>query len=83
LAVRNGFEVARANRIHAATRVDPVAVAAQPAVEFSKDVVREQYQFLLWSVAVRPLRIRSLKCKLSGGQSAIAILAITTEQGMA
>ena len=83
LPVRNGLEVARANRIHAATRVDPVAVAAQPAVEFSKDVVREQYQFLLWSVAIKPLRIRSLKCKLSGGQSSIAILAITTEQGMA
>jgi glycosyl hydrolase family 2 len=83
LPVRNGFEVARANRIHAATRVDPIAVQAQPALEFSKDVVREQYQFLLWSVALRPRRIRSLKCKLNGGQYCLAILAITTEQGVA
>ena len=83
LPVRNGFEVARGNRIHAATRVNPVAVEAQPAVEFAKDVVREQYHFLLWSVAIKPRRIRSLKCKLSGGESCIAILAITTEQGMA
>jgi hypothetical protein len=83
LPVRNGFEVARANRIHAATRIHPVAVEAQPAVEFAKDVVREQYQFLLWSVAVKSRRIRSLKCKLSDGQSCIAILAITAEQGLA
>jgi len=83
LAVRNGFEVARANRIHAATRVDPVAVEAQPAVQFAKDVVREQYQFLLWSVTIKPRRIQSLKCKLSGSQSCIAILAITTEKDRA
>jgi hypothetical protein len=79
IPVRNGIEVAQANRIFEATRIDPVATGAQPALEFVKDIVREQYQFLLWSVSVTPGRIRSLRCKLNSGQPALAILAITTE----
>jgi len=80
LPVRNGLEVARSNRIHAATRIHAVAIHAQPVLEYRKDVVREQYQFLLWSVAIRPRRIRNLRCKLKSAQSCLAILAITTEQ---
>ena len=79
IPVRNGIEVAQANRIFEATRIDPVATGAQPALEFVKDIVREQYQFLLWSVSVKPGRIRSLRCKLNSGQPALVILAITTE----
>ena len=79
IPVRNGFEVAQANRIHEATRIDPVATEAQRVLEFSKDVVREQYQFLLWSVPVKPGRIRTLRCKLNSGQPALTILAVTTE----
>lgn len=79
IPVRNGIEVAQANRIFEATRIDPVATEAQPALEFAKDVVREQYQFLLWSVSVKPGRIRNLRCKLHKGQPSLAILAITTE----
>jgi hypothetical protein len=71
--------VARANRIYDATRIEPVATEAQPALEFAKDIVREHYQFLLWSVPVKPGLIQSLRCKLNSNQPALAILAITTE----
>jgi len=79
IPVRNGFEVAQANCIMDATRIDPIATEAQPALEFKKDVVREQYQFLLWSVPVKPGNVRSVRCRLNGGQPGLAILAITTE----
>jgi beta-glucuronidase len=77
--VRNGIEVAQANRIHAATRIDPLATAAQPALEYIKDIVREQYQILLWSVQTEPDRLVSLRCKLNSHQPALAIFAITVE----
>ena len=79
-AVRNGFEAAQANRIHQATRIDPVAKDAQPALEFVKDIVREQYQFLLWSVEVKPQRLQSLRCELTNRELSMAILAVTIEQ---
>jgi hypothetical protein len=79
LPVRNGIEVAQSNCIHEATRIDPIATEAQPALMFKKDIVREQYQFLLWSVSIKPGRVQSLKCKLNRGQPSLAILAITTE----
>jgi hypothetical protein len=81
LLVRNGHEVAQANCIHDATRIDPITTEAQPALEFNKDVAREQYRFFLWSVATTPVRIEELRCRLKAGQSALAILAITTECG--
>ncbi len=81
LPVRNGIEVAQANRIYVATRVTPVATAAQPALHFVKDVVREQYQVLLWSVPIeRGSKLTGLRCKLNAQQSPLAIFAITTEQ---
>jgi beta-glucuronidase len=79
LLVRNGIEVAQANRIHDATRIDPIATEAHPALLFKKDIVREQYQFLLWSVGVKPGRVQSLRCRLNSGQPSLVILAITTE----
>jgi hypothetical protein len=78
--VRNGIEVAQANRIYAATRIDPVATEAQRALEYVKDVVREQYQVLLWSLPVEPGKAESLQCKLEPGQPAMALFAITAEQ---
>jgi hypothetical protein len=79
LPVRNGIEVAQSNRIYQATRILPVALAAQPAVEYIKDIVRERYQLLLWSVPVEPHRLVNLRCKLNGQQPSLAIFAITTE----
>jgi hypothetical protein len=80
LVVRNGIEVAQSNRIHAATRIDPIAVAAQPAVEYIKDIVREQYQILLWSVLTQSEELVSVRCKLNDSQPPLAIFAITSEQ---
>ena len=80
LPVRNGIEVAQSNRIHTATRIDPIAVSAQPAVEYIKDIVREQYQILLWSVPTQREKLVSVRCKLNGSQAPLAIFAITTEK---
>ena len=78
--VRNGIEVAQANRIYQATRIHPVATAAQPALEFVKDPAREQYQVLLWSIPVEGQKAVRLQCKLHSGQPALGIFAITAER---
>ena len=81
LPVRHGVEVAQANCIYGATRITPVATEAQPALHFLKDVACEQYQVLLWSVPVeRGSKLASLRCKLNGQQSPLAIFAITAER---
>jgi len=80
LPVRNGIEAAQANRIHEATRINPIATAAPRAVDFVKDVVREQYQVLLWTVPVGKERLASLNCTLQAHQQALAIFAITAER---
>lgn len=79
LPVRNGIEVAQANLIDNATRINPVATQAQPALKFVKDIVREQYQVLLWSIAVESHNMASLVCRLNSGQPALAIFAVTAE----
>ena len=81
LPVRNGFEVAQSNRIHSATRIDPIAASAQPAVEYIKDVVREQYQLLLWSIPTQGGKLVSMRCRLNSDQALLAIFAVTSEQG--
>jgi len=80
LLVRNGVEVAQANLIDMATRIEPIATAAQPALKYVKDVVREQYQVLLWTVAAEGGSATALRCKLQQGAPAIAIFAITGER---
>ena len=77
--VRNGMEVAQSNRIHVATRIDAVATGAQRALEYVKDVVREQYQVLLWSLPVERGRVESVRCKSEAGQPTLAVFAITAE----
>jgi beta-glucuronidase len=79
IAIKAGKEVAQANLIHAATRIEPVATEAQPALKYVKDVVREQYQVLLWTVELKRGVVESLSCKLEEGQPALAIFALTAE----
>jgi hypothetical protein len=79
-AVRHGIEVAQANLVQDATRINPIATAAQRALEFVKDVVREQYQVLLWSVPLGKDRVEALHCRLAGRQPALAIFALTAER---
>ena len=78
--VRNGMEVAQSNQIHVATRIDPVATGAQRALEYVKDMVRELYQVLLWSVPLERGRVESVRCKLEADQPALAVFAITVER---
>jgi hypothetical protein len=79
IPVRNGIEVAQANLIYSATRINPVATAAQPALKFVKDIVREQYQALLWSISVERGSLARIVCRLNGQQPALAIFAMTAE----
>ncbi len=80
LPVRNGIEVAQANQIFEATRINPVATAAQPALEFVKDTAREHYRILLWTIPLAGSRLKSLRFTLHGGHPPLAIFAITSEQ---
>jgi beta-glucuronidase len=79
LPVRNGMEVAQANRINSATRIDPIATETRRALEYVKDIGREQYQVLLWSVPLERGRVESMYCKLEGEQPALSIFALTAE----
>ena len=80
LPVRHGMEVAQANCIYGASRILPIATSTQPALEYIKDIVREHYQVLLWSIRTDQESLRSLRCKLVGGLGNLAIFAITTEK---
>ncbi|HVX65367.1 MAG TPA: glycoside hydrolase family 2 TIM barrel-domain containing protein [Bryobacteraceae bacterium] len=78
--LRNGIEVARANMIHRATRLDPIAAAAPRALTFMKDVVRERYQVLLFSVPVAGGKADRLHVRLNSGAEPLALFAITAER---
>jgi len=79
IPVRNGIEVAQANLICAATRIEPIATQAQPALKYVKDIVREQYQVLLWTVPLVRGKAETLACEMQEGAPPLAIFAITTE----
>jgi beta-glucuronidase len=77
--LRNGFEVAAANLVHVASRTNPDTVAAQRALVFTKDAVREQYQVLLLSLPTRGVKVDSITWRLSGGQLPLMLFALTAE----
>jgi hypothetical protein len=78
--LRNGYEVAQSNLIDVATRIDPVATEAQRALLFAKDLAREQYQVLLYSLPLEEEKLTSLQCQLRNQpSSALAIFAIALE----
>jgi hypothetical protein len=79
IPLRNGYEVVQSNLVHDATRIDPEATEAQRALVFAKDIAREQYQILLFSISVEGGELASLHCKLNGQQPALAIFALTAE----
>jgi hypothetical protein len=78
--VRWGMEVVQANCIAGATRITPIAINAEPVLQFIRDVAREQYQLLLWSVPIRSGVLESLHCRATGSKDHMAIFAITTEE---
>ncbi len=83
LPVRHGIEVCQSNCIDRASRIAPIAAAAQPAVEYIKDIARERYQVLLWSIPTQSEELVSLQCRLNSDQPALAIFAITAEHAKA
>jgi beta-glucuronidase len=79
IPLRHGIEIARANLIHEATRIDPIATAAPRALIFNKDVVREQYQVLLFSLPLRGGAVRSLQIRLNREEQPLLVFAINAE----
>jgi hypothetical protein len=79
IPLRNGYEVAQSNLIVSATRLGTVLTQAQRALLFVKDLAREHYQILLYSVPLEGGELARLRCKLNGDQPPLGIFAITTE----
>jgi hypothetical protein len=81
IPLRWGFEVVQGNMIHDGTRILPVAVQAEAAIEYIKDVAREQYQILIYSMPqIKAGTIMSLRCKVVDARNWLALFAITAEQ---
>jgi hypothetical protein len=80
IPLRNGYEIAQANFIKDAGRLDPTATEAQRALIYVKDIAREQYQILLYSIPVEGAGLVRLRCKLNGEQPPLAIFAVTAER---
>ncbi len=83
IPLRNGYENARSNLIQSASRINLIAIEAQPALLFVKDIAREQYQILLYSIPVDAQELKAIHCKLNGTQEPLAIFAITVEKSQA
>jgi beta-glucuronidase len=79
IPLRHGIEIAGANLIHEATRVDPMAAAAQRALVYKKDAVRERYQVLLFSLPLRGGVVRSLRVRLNPGEEPLLLFAVNAE----
>jgi Glycosyl hydrolases family 2, TIM barrel domain/Glycosyl hydrolases family 2, sugar binding domain/Glycosyl hydrolases family 2 len=79
IPIRNGIEVARANLIHEATRVEPVASASPRALVFAKDPVRERYQILLFSIPLSGAAVDRVQVTLSPGQQPLLLFAMNAE----
>lgn len=52
--LRWGFEIARANMIYLASRIDPSTAKGERVMRFIKDPVREIYQTRLFSIRTKP-----------------------------
>ncbi|HZP01741.1 MAG TPA: glycoside hydrolase family 2 TIM barrel-domain containing protein [Terriglobia bacterium] len=79
IPIRNSHEVVRANLVQVATRISPQATEAQRALLFLKDLAREHYQILLYSIPGSGEKLVSLSCRLNGQQPPLAIFAVTAE----
>jgi len=78
--LRHGYEVAQANLIQDATRLDPQTTDSQRALLFVKDTAREHYQVLLYSLPVEGANLAGIRCRLEGKQPPFAIFAMTAER---
>jgi hypothetical protein len=73
IPLRWGMEVARANTITVASRINPVAVLAPKALEYVKDVRREVYQTLLFSVPVDPRPVNKIRIAMNPAAATVPI----------
>jgi hypothetical protein len=74
-----GYELARGNMIYSSSRVDPIVINAQRALQFNKDTEREVYQVLLYSVPLGGQNVQSLTYELQGRKQPILLFAINAE----
>jgi Glycosyl hydrolases family 2, TIM barrel domain/Glycosyl hydrolases family 2 len=79
IPLRHGYEVAQANIIQDASRLDPQTTDSQRALVFIKDTAREHYQVLLHSIPVEGASLARLRCRIEGQQPPLAVFAITSE----
>lgn len=79
IPLRNGYEVAQANIIQDASRLDPVPSECQRAMMFVKETAREHYQVLLYSIPVESEPLQRIHCRLDGQHPPLAIFAVTAE----
>jgi hypothetical protein len=78
IPLRWGYEIVQGNRIHGATRINPIAIGAQPVLHFVKDVAREDYQILLYSTQTFPVQgALSVTCEVRDKDMNLAIFGIT------
>ena len=80
IPLRNGYEVVQSNLVVEATRLGVEPTEAQRALLFVKNVAREHFQILLYSIPVEGKKLATLRCKLSAGQPPLGVFAITTER---
>jgi hypothetical protein len=81
IPLRWGYEIVQGNRIYGASRINPIAIGAQPVLHFVKDIAREDYQILLYSTQAIPAHgVLSLTCEVRDKDLSMAIFAITTER---
>lgn len=78
IPLRNGYEVAQANLVEGAGRIDPQTTEAQQAIVYVKDLAREHYQILLYSVAAEAGNLARIRCRLTGPQPMV-LFAMTAE----
>ncbi len=79
--LRHGLEVARANMIYRASRIDPTAVEAPRALTFVKSPAREHLQALLFSARLDGGPVAEISWHINRGELPLAIFAVTAELG--
>ncbi len=79
--LRWGMEVARANTITIASRINPVAVLAPAAIEYVKDVRREVYRTLLFSVPVDSRPISHIRITMNPPATTVPISSAPNSTG--
>jgi hypothetical protein len=81
LPLRWGIELTRSNRLSVATRLNPVAVATLPAIQYAKDPIREDYQTLLLTIPVKHKRLAGFRAELQALNAPVSPSSIPNSTG--